>query len=534
MLTRKYWSSQGTVIQIPDEASLDVAYKNRPANLNDLLLRTVDGYPEKEAFICDDMRLTYGQSMDRMLRIAAGLKHHNLEGGDRVALLLGNCLEFALCFFAVSMVGGVSVILNTRLESQELDYIINDAGPTILIAHQDFWERIEPIRDRLTTVKHMFVVTDEAAPQGAIPYKALLNEGRVGKPLDPDENDLCCLMYTSGTTGLPKGAMITHRNIVINSVNCQRVEDFQPEDINLIIVPLFHATGLFGQLVLSVYGGGTSVIMREYKTNKALELIEKEAATFTATVPTVLWMMMNWPDFQKYDLGHFRKIMYGGSPSTEVLIRALNKNFPNAKLCEGFGMTEATVVVTLLPPEDTLRKLGSVGLPVPFMDVKVIDGDGTALAAGEVGELCIKGPTICAGYWNKEEATKEAFRDGWLHTGDLAGIDEEGFIYIKGRKKEMIIRGGENVYCVEVEDVLYSHPKVLEAALVGVPDDVFGEEGKAVVVLRPGEEASAEDIQEHCRERLARYKVPKYVVFLDDLPKNPSGKVLKNKLRDME
>ena len=270
--------------------------------------------------------------------------------------------------------------------------------------------------------------------------------------------------------------------------------------------------------------------MRSYKTDRALSLIEKEKATFTATVPTILWMMMKWPDFKKYDLSHFKKIMYGGSPSSEALIRELNQNFPNAKLCEGFGMTEATVVVTLMPPEDTLRKLGSVGLPVPFLEVKVINEGGKEVNLGEVGELCINGPTVCTGYWNQSEITREAFKDGWLHTGDLARMDEEGFIYIMGRKKEMIIRGGENVYCVEVENVLYSYPKVLEAALIGVPDDIFGEEGKAIIVLKPGEKVFDEEIRAHCRKYLAEYKVPKYVDFVESLPRNPGGKVLKSLL----
>ncbi|MBW1712675.1 MAG: AMP-binding protein, partial [Deltaproteobacteria bacterium] len=346
MPTRKCWSHKGTVVQAPNRLSLEEAYPDKPGGLVDILMNAVRRYPDKEAFVCEETRLTYTQALDQIRRVAGGLKEDGLRPDDRVGLLLGNCAEFAVCFFAVALAEGVSVILNTRLESGELAYLINDSTPFQLIVHRDFWQKVEPILEQLKTVRQIFIV-DEPRPAGGLKrYEDLLSREPLQNIPQIDENNLGCIMYTSGTTGRPKGAMITHRNIAINSMNCQRVEDFQPEDINLIIVPLFHVTGLFGQLVLSVHGGGTSVIMRNYKTDRALALIEKERTTFTATVPTILWMMINWPDFEKYKLDHFKKIMYGGSPSNEILIKSLYRNFPGTKLCEGFGMTETTVMAT--------------------------------------------------------------------------------------------------------------------------------------------------------------------------------------------
>jgi long-chain acyl-CoA synthetase len=526
----KRWSYLGKFTDAPrDERSVEEIYRHRPQNVYELLCRSVERYPNKEAFVCDDDRLTYREFQERVVQISQGLSELcGVSSGDRVGLLLGNSMELALCFFATARIGGIGVILNTRLPSEALEQIIDDSSPRVLIVHEACWETLAPIKARLGTVQHVVV-----APQSSLPGIPGLDElnGCAKEAEVVSEGQICCLMYTSGTTGLPKGVMITHRNIVINSINCHIVEDFQAEDVNLIMVPLFHVTGLFGQLLLATYVGGKNVILTNYKTEKVLSLIEREQVSFIATVPTILRMMMRHPDHAKYDVRSLKKIMFGGAPSDLPLIRELVQSYPGAKICEGFGMTEATVVVTLLPPEDCTRKLNSVGLPLPFVDIKIVDDHDQEVKVGEVGELCVRGPTVAKGYWNNPKGTQETFRDGWLHTGDLARFDEEGYIFVMGRKKEMIIRGGENVYCVEVENVLCSHPDVVEAVLVGVPDEVFGEEGKAVIVYKPGREARVNEILEYCRRRLAPYQVPKYITATESLPRNSSGKVLKGLLR---
>ena len=362
--------------------------------------------------------------------------------------------------------------------------------------------------------------------------------------------DDATIFYTSGTTGQPKGALGTHRNICTNLLSlafsasraAMRATDpaiadgagVRTSDQNayLLSVPFFHATGCHSILVANLAFGGKIVLMHKWDAGRALELIERERITTFGGVPAMVWQVLDHPDFARRDTSSVRAIGYGGAPAAPELVRRIEALLPGRTPSNGYGLTETSSVTTLNSGDDYLRKPDSVGVPVAVVDVKVVDPDGTALAVGDVGELWIKGPNVVTGYWNKPEATAASFSDGWLHSGDVARLDEEGFVYIVDRAKDMIIRGGENVYCVEVEAALYEHPAVNDAAVIGIPHQVLGEEVGAVVYALPGMDVSEEELRVHVAARLAAFKVPVRVWFRDEpLPRNPAGKILKRDLR---
>jgi acyl-CoA synthetase (AMP-forming)/AMP-acid ligase II len=380
---------------------------------------------------------------------------------------------------------------------------------------------------------------------GAIDAHASLPEVE----LHPDDD--ATIFYTSGTTGNPKGALGTHRNICGNlmalafaGARSAMRSAGQPEqaanatartsgrNVYLLSVPFFHATGCHSILVANLAVGGKIVIMHKWDAGRALELIEEERVTTFGGVPAMVWQVLEHPDFDKRDLSSVASIGYGGAPAAPELVRRIEAMFPGRTPSNGYGLTETSSVTTMNSGVDYLRKPDSVGVPVAVCDVKVVDLDGNALPTGSVGELWIKGPNVVAGYWNKPEATAASFSDGWLHSGDVARIDEEGFVYIVDRAKDMIIRGGENVYCVEVEAALFEHPAVTDAAVIGIPHHVLGEEVGAVVHLAPGTAASEQELRDWVAERLAAFKVPVKLWFMDDpLPRNANGKIMKRELK---
>lgn len=507
-------------------------YQNRPKNLLSVLDHTVFRFPDKEAIVCNNQRLTYEQFRKQVNDAAFVLStEYGISRGDRVALLLGNNIEFCISIFAVSQLGAITVPLNNRLKSSELEFMLNHSGSRALIVEKQYWQNITQIKKKLLTVKDVFFVGDEA-PDGASDFKALL-AAPAGKTISVDagEEDIAFIMFTSGTTGTPKGAMGTHMGMIHSAINYVQVFQTTPEDRTLLVVPLFHVTGLIGQLIHMIYVGGTVVLMREYKTELMIEFMSRENITFTFVVPTIYVLMLMNPNLDKCNLNSYRIAAYGGAPMSLDTIRKLSERFPKLKLHNAYGATETSSPATLLPSKDALNKASSVGLPVPVGDLKVVDENGNTLPPNEVGELWVKGPMVVPGYWENPEANAREFTDGFWHSGDLARIEKEGYVYIMDRKKDMINRGGEKIFCLEVEDVLYSHPKVLEAAVVGVPDEIFGEQVKAVVIPKPGQSLSEDEIRQWLAERLADYKVPKYVEFSDQLPRNPGGKVLKALLK---
>jgi len=471
-------------------------YQNRPRSLLDMLRSSVDRWKNKEALVeIGRERIGYRQLWDRAARLAGGLRALGVERGDRVAIRLGNGIDWCVSFFGIQMAGGVAVPVNTRFTEVEADYVVTDSGSKVVIRPG------QPLPDGPA-----FAVED----------------------LKP--GDLSAIFYTSGTTGFPKGAMTTHEAFLSNIETCRRVADFPFDGTarTLISVPLFHVTGCNSQLLPTCEGGGTVVIMPTFDVKIFLQSITAERLNTLTTVPAIFWLAINQPNFGDIDTSAISRVSYGGAPMPPDLVGRLMEAFPNARLGNGFGLTECCSVATFLPHEHSNMRPETVGFAAPVVDLKLTDTDPQTCA----GELLIRGPNVSQGYWNKPEATAETFVDGWLRTGDMARIDEEGFVEIVDRKKDMINRGGENVYCVEVENALAAYPAVFEAAVTAVPDPMMGENVGAVIVPRPGQEIDVSDLVAFLKTRLADFKIPQYVVVRSEaLPRNPGGKILKKRLR---
>lgn len=506
-------------------------FKDRPKNVVEMLENTVKTYPDQEGFIAEDRRLTYSE-FDRIVnRIAAGLQNRGIRQGDRVALLLGIQVEFPLTFFAVMKLGALAVPLNTRFKGEELAYEINDSGSRMLIVDAEYWPFIKSALSQLTTVEKIFFNGPDV-PEGTEPFSLLeKNEEETFTPASLSEPDEALLMYTSGTTGKPKGAILQQRGLVLSAMSVSELVSFRQGDKIVCCVPLFHITGLNMVMLSAVFSGIGCVYIKAFKTKRFLEIMSTEKVTHYTGVINIIWLMINHPDFDTFDFSSFRVATFGGSPAAEEVVRAVMNKLPRLQISVGYGLTESFGMIMTTPFKDALRKIKAVGLPLPLMEAKIFDDDGNELPREQVGEIVLKGPMITKGYWKKPEATEAVFAKGWLRTGDIGKIDEEGFVYVLDRKKDMINRGGEKIYSLEVENIINSHPKVLEVAVVGVPDPFMGEAVKAVIALRPGEAATEEEVRAFCAEHLADYKVPKFVEFVDALPRNPAGKVIKGDLR---
>ena len=345
------------------------------------------------------------------------------------------------------------------------------------------------------------------------------------------ESDDAAILYTSGTTGTPKGALLHQRGLTLTAMLVSDFVLFEPDDKMICCIPLFHITGLACIMLPPIFSGVACVYLRQFKTREFLETLSKEKVTHYLGVVNVIWLMVNHPDFNRYDFSAFKIALFGGSFATEEMIRGIFSKLPQLQISVGYGLTESFAIISSTPFEDALRKIKAVGQLLPLMEARIVDEEGRELLPGSTGEILLKGPKIFKGYWKKPEATAATLRDGWLHTGDIGLMDDEGFIYLLDRKKDMINRGGEKIYSLEVENVISGHAKVLEVAVVGVPDRVMGEEVKACITLKTGETADQEEIKQFCAEWLADYKVPKFVEILGALPRNPAGKVIKKELR---
>ena len=470
-------------------------YANRPASLVAMLRRSVESVPGEEAIVeLGGERITYQQLWDRATRVAGGLRDQGIRRGDRVAVELGNGLDWCVAFFAILMAGGVVVPVNTRFAPPEIEYVLGDSG-----AAYSFRPGI-PLPD--------------------------------GDPLavDASPSDLAAIFYTSGTTGFPKGAMLTHACFLSNTETCRRVAELPDEGglRNLVSVPLFHVTGCNSQLLPTLELRGTTVIMPAFEVQAFIRAAQDEHIDILTSVPAVFWLATTQPNFKDHDWRGVRWVTYGGAPCPPELIRRMREGFPNAMLGNGFGLTETSSVATFLPDRYCEVRPETVGFGAPVVELDLAAED----PGSRVGELLVRAPNVVAGYWNKPEATAETFVGGWLHTGDLARLDEDGFCQIVDRIKDMINRGGENVYSVEVENALMEHPAVFEVAVLAVPDAMMGEKVGAVVVPTPGAQLDPGELAGFARERLADFKVPQFVsVRTAPLPRNPGGKVLKPALR---
>jgi acyl-CoA synthetase (AMP-forming)/AMP-acid ligase II len=554
-------TAPGTMFEIEDVTVRGVpmrAWKHAPQTLRDILqLSLVHGAAEFIVYDGEAHGAVPG-AFDRLsfvehFRTAATFAHrlvaeYGVRPGDRVAIVMRNFPEWSLAFWAATSAGAVVVPLNAWWTGPELTYGLRDSGARVLVSDLDRAERLATHRAELASLEHVIVARAEGA---ALPAGAVGFEDAVGDVTDaelPDvhveTDDEATIFYTSGTTGEPKGALGTHRNICTNLVNLgftaarTAARSGAPPDsapgrnVYLLSVPFFHVTGCHSVLVATLAAGGGLVIMHRWDAERALQLIEAEQVTTFGGVPAMAWQVLEHPDFDRYDLSSVRSIGYGGAPAAPELLRRLDEMFPGRTPSNGYGLTETSSVATMNGGLDYRRKPDSVGVPVAVCDVKVVDPDGNEQPTGEIGELWIKGPNVVKGYWNKPAATATAISDGWLHTGDVARLDDEGFVYIVDRAKDMIIRGGENVYCVEVEAALFEHPAVTDAAAIGIPHHVLGEEVGAVVHLAPGTLASEAELRDFVAARLAAFKVPVRIWFRDDpLPRNPNGKILKRDLK---
>jgi long-chain acyl-CoA synthetase len=507
--------------------------KGRSRNLAELLEKTVTEFPQKEGLVSGDRRWTFGEFGEKVKRLAQSLQSRfSAKKGDRIAILMETDIEYPLSFFAITSFGGIAVPLNSRFSGEELVYEINNSESSILLMDEVFWEVLRPFRKQLLSLKYLFVRGSEI-PQSSLPFSMLLDEpGEKPAEVELKEEDVAMLMYTSGTTGYPKGAMQTHRGIIQACMLIDDIFESNPEtDRMLNVLPMFHAAGTIMTSFAAIYMKVPCVYMKKFKTEKVLEILERERISLMVHVPTIYWFLANHPDFDRYDLRSFRVGITGGAPKSKQTFELLRKKMPWARFVDTFGLTETHTLDFILDHEEMADHMVAVGRVVPIEEVRIVDKTGNICGPGTPGEILIKGPKIVLGYWNNPEGTREAIRDGWLHTGDFGKIDEDGYVYVLDRIKDMINRGGENIYSVEVENAICRNPKVAETAVIGVPDTAFGEVVKAYVILRNGERMTADELQEHCKQHLADYKIPKYVEFVGDLPRNQTGKIMKKALR---
>ena len=504
-------------------------------------------YGRKIGVVCGESRFTYSQFNDRADRLSNALLGLGLQPGDRVAFLSFNCHRLLEGYYGVPQIRGILLPLNIRLSLEELAFILNDAAPRLLFFDSEFAPLVEGLRPHVQAVERT-IQLDGIPPTWAYPetYDDLIEaaQPREIDSLAIDENSTAELFYTSGTTAHPKGVMLTHRNLFLHALYCAASGAVQPveTDVVLYTVPLFHVNAWGTPHYLTMVGG-RHVMMRKFDPPTVLRLIQSERVTSLGLVPAMAIALINHPEFSRFDLSSLRKINVGGAPASVALIREMERKIPGCNTFGGYGLTETSPVITVAgrksslagePEETRLRRTATAGFPLPCSEVRVADLDGQEVAhdGREVGEVIVRGDVVMAGYWKQPEETARVLGDGWFHTGDLATVDDEGYILIVDRSKDMILSGGENIGSAEVERVIYGHPAVLECAVIAVPDDKWGEVPKAIVTLRPGAAASQEEILSHCRQHLAGFKVPKSVEFRESLPKGGTGKILKRTLRE--
>lgn len=500
-------------------------------------------YPRKAAVVCNDLRFTYAEFAARCALLGGALRAAGIKAGDRVAFLSTNCHRLLEAYYGVLEAGAVLLPLNIRLSPDELAYILNDSGARILFLEKDFLGIVDSFRAKLSSVEsfHLLNAAPEAAWLAPKSYDAMLAAASPYRTdiMDVDENSVSELFYTSGTSANPKGVMLTHRNVYLHALTACFVDDPTADHVQLHTIPLFHANG-WGVAHSLALSGGTHVMMQRFETIRVFRLIEQERVRTLCLVPAMATALVNCPERPKFDLSSLRFVTIGGAASSPTLVREVEEKL-GVSCRSGYGLTETSPILSFARKKSGLRweseekysRQATTGFALPGVELRVVDAndkdvppDGTT-----IGEIVARGDVVMHGYWRQPESTAEVMRGGWFHTGDMATINEDGYLLIVDRKKEIIVSGGENVSSLEVEKVILEHPSVYEVAVIPVPDERWGEVPKALVVLKPGAELAAQELIDFCRARIAHYKSPQSVEFLQSLPRTGTGKVLKRELR---
>ncbi len=502
-------------------------------NLALILRESAQKKPDHPVVILESFKLTYSQLDAQSSQVASSLKAAGLKKGDRVGLMLPNVPQFPMAYFGILKAGGVVVPMNVLLKAREVSFYMGNSESRVLIVWEDFaGEALKGIENLKGITTYVALKPGSSAPPtGTKSFMELM----AGDPKFDMEatsgDDTAVILYTSGTTGKPKGAEITHSNLFLNCHFISHVFDSTDDDVFLCVLPMFHSFGQTSVMNVAIHVGATLTLVPRFDAAKVLEVIQRDKVTVFAGVPTMYFGLLHHPDADKYDTSSLRLCSSGGASLPGEVLQAFEKKF-RAPILEGYGLSETSPAASFNQSVER-RKVFSIGMPMFGVELKIFDEQGKVLPSGKdnVGEIVIRGHNVMKGYWRNPEATAEAFKGGWFHSGDLGYVDEQGYFFIVDRKKEMILRGGFNVYPREVEEVIYAHPAVAEAAVIGVPDERLGEEVKAVVSLKRGAKASEADIIAFVKERLAAYKYPRIVQFVDTLPKGPTGKILKKELK---
>ncbi|WP_198543750.1 class I adenylate-forming enzyme family protein [Petroclostridium xylanilyticum] len=527
---------QGMIKEVYNNIEYDV-FEEKPDNLYMSLVNTANLYPDKLALIEQNRKVTFREFKELVDIVASNLYSiYDVRKGDRVALLMVNSIDFCVSFYALAKLGSISVPLSTKSKSTELIHPLKDSGAKILILNEQWWKNVKDII-HLTSIEYCIISGSKCCRNinGKVMetlYKK--EEAGIGIEYDlPKAHDPAVIMYTSGTTGSPKGALLSHFNILHGVISYKRIFNLSSDDSTIIAIPIFHITGLAALLALFVHIGGTIYLLPYFDAQKVLDVIKTNHITFLHGSPTVFILLLE----QSRNFGELKSLKKAACGSANMppeVLAKIKRWLTHMDFHTVYGLTETSSPATVFPTDVySSSKIGSSGLPIPGLEIKIVDEQGNQLSPNEVGELLVKGPVVLEKYWNNTEATANSIKDGWFKTGDLAKIDDDGYIYILDRKKDMINRGGEKVYCLEVENVLYDHPAIKEVAVIGVPDSVYGEVVKAVIVLNKGCTLTEKEIREWMSKRLAKYKIPQYIQFIDDMPRTDNGKISKKLIREI-
>lgn len=506
--------------------------------IGDIPKRNAGLYPDKAAVIQEDATINHSRFNRRINSLANSIIDLGLVKGDRVTILQHNCYQYIEIYFALAKIGMPTVPLSNRYSTEEILYIIKDSGARMIFFGKDYFHAVKTVRDQVNSLEYLVCIDDSI--EGISNYEELISKGSDMEPpaSTVNEEDIVILAYTGGTTGNPKGVMVTHRNLITSCYNTALERLLTNKDVLLNIHPIFHAGGANSMFAFS-FIGATNVILNTSDIDTILKTIQNYKITHLLLVPTLLLSIIEHPNINEYDLSCLNTVLYGTAPISLGLLKKAMRQF-KCKFSQTYGMTETFVPISILKPGDHIlngkpedeKRMSSAGREVMGVQVKIVDNDGQELEREELGEIAVKGDNVMKGYWNQPELTREVLKDGWLHTGDIGKMDKLRYIYIIDRKKDMIISGGLNIYPKEIENILRTHPAVKDAVVIGVPDDKWGEAVKGVIIKKNGEEVTEKEIIGFCKDRLAKYKAPKSVEFVNEFPKSSAGKVLKRELRD--